>query len=182
MMQSNLIGDKTTFAIEYSFCDDSHDTEIALYVEGINVLAFERNGESYTTRWNIDELAIWLRKFIDEMIEDPYPVDCEGAFAAQKDDAAREYDTDDDELFEKYYQQLYDWNLRHRWHSASSGAVLADVYFQLVGSNVEISWDNRDVDEGVTFKSITGGAKVPLETFRAVVATFLTEYALHWFN
>ncbi len=181
-MQKQLIGDKHVFAIEYSFCSDSHDTEIAMYVNGNNILAFERNGISLTTRWDLDELAIWLRKFIDEMSDDPYPVDCEGRYAAQKDDAAREFDSDDDEVFEAYYQKLYDWNLKHRWHSASSGAILADVYFQQVGDSIEISWDNRNPEDGVVFKNESGGAAVPKEQFCSTVDSFLKEYACHWYQ
>lgn len=180
-MNNRINGDKNIFAIEYSFCDDSHDTEIAMYVGGINVLAFERDGEVFTTRWNIDELALWLRKFIDEMVEDPYPVECDGTFAAQKDDIAREYDSNNDEIFEAYYQQLYEWNLRHRWHTASSGAILADVYFQMIGDTVEVSWDNRNLEDNVTFKSLSGGAKIPKDYFILVMDKFLKEYALHWF-
>lgn len=181
VMLKKIKGDKDVFAIEYGFCDDSHDTEIAMYVDGINILEYERNSELFTTRWNIDKLALWLRKFIDEMAEDPYPVDCGGTFAAQKDDAAREFDSADDEVFETYYQRLYEWDLRHRWHVASSGAILADVYFQMVGDNVEVSWDNRNVEDGVTFKSLTGGAKISKEYFISTVDSFLKDYALHWF-
>ena len=181
-MQKSIIGDKNVFAIEYGFIDESHDTEIAMYVDGNNILAFEKNDECLTTRWNLNELAEWLRKFINEMAEDPYPVDCVGSFAAQKDDSAREFDSDDDEIFEVYYQRIYDWNLRHRWHSASSGAVLADVYFQLVGDNVEISWDNRDVEESVTFKNLIGGSRIPREQFKSTMEAFLKEFTLHWFQ
>ena len=181
-MQKKLIGDKCKFAIEYSFCEGSHDTEIAMYVDGVNILAFDRNGECLTTRWNIDELAMWLRKFIDEMAEDPFPVECEGQFAAQKDDKAREFYTEDIDLFDEYYQKLYEWELRHRWHSASSGAILADVFFQSAGEYVEISWDNRDVENGVSFKNKSGGAKIPKELFRTTVDSFLKQYALFWFN
>ena len=181
-MQRKLVGDKGTFAIEYAFCEDSRSTELSMYVAGKNILAFERDGERLTTCWNLDELTIWLRKFIDEMTFDPYPVNCEGIFAAQKDDNARDFDSDDDELFEAYYQRLYDWNLRHRWHSASSGAVLADVYFQLVGDSVEISWDSRNVEGNVIFTNLSGGREIPKEQFCTVVNTFLREYALQWFN
>ena len=181
MTQNKIIGEKNIFAIEYCFYDDNHDTEISMYVEGANILAFERNGKLLTTRWNIDELAIWLRNFIDEMAEDPYPIDCEGSFAAQKDDIAREYNPDDDDLFDSYYQQLYNWGLKHRWHMSASGAILADVYFQLVGDAVEISWDNRDVESNVTFKYLLGGARIPKEYFKLIIESFLTEYAVHWF-
>ena len=49
----------------------------------------------------------------------------------------------------------------HRWNVTGSGAILADVYFQLVGTGVEVSWDNRDVEENVTFQSLTDSAKIP---------------------
>ena len=181
-MDKKLIGDKNQFAIEYSFFDDSHDTEIAMYIDGSNILEFIRNGNQYTTRWDFDELVFWLRKLIDNMVEDPYPVECDGEYAAQKDDDAREFDSDDEDEFETYYQRLEDWNLRHRWHTESSGAILADVYFQLVGENVEISWDNRMPEDGVVFKNEFGGARIPKELFYQVVDGFLKEYADHWFE
>lgn len=182
MTQRCLAGDKSTFAIEYIFCGDTHDTELFMYIDEVNILAFKRNGEILTTRWNLDDLALWLREFVDHMANDPYPVDCAGEYAAKKDDLAREYDTDDDDAFEAYYQSLYEWNLRHRWHTASSGAILADVYFERVDDVVEISWDNRDIDDSVSFLSEAGGARIPIEQFTYVVNTFLIAYANHWFN
>ena len=181
-MKKRLVGDKQQFAIEYAFLDDSRDTEIAMYVEGKNILSFDRAGQSLTTRWNLDELAEWLRQFLNEMDESPYPVDCAGEYAAQKDDAARDFDTDDEDAFEAYYEKLYEWNLHHRWHHACSGAILADVYFQPVGDCVEISWNNNGMEEGVTFQYLQGGARIRREVFCAVVDSFLKEYADHWFS
>ena len=179
-MQKRLIGDKNIFAIEYAFLDDSQETEIAMYVYGKNILAFERNEETLTTRWNLDELAEWFRQFLNTMAEDPFPVDCEGQYAAQKDDTARSFDSDNDKLFDAYYDKLYDWNLRHRWHPASSGAILADVYFQLVGDHVEISWNNNDSEESIRFLNLNGGAAINRDLFCSVVCSFLEEYASHW--
>lgn len=181
-MKQNLIGIKSKFAIEYTFFEDSHDTELAMYINGMNILAFERNGEKFTTRWNIDELCFWLREFVDKMQEDPFPIDCSGEYAAQKADGARCFDSDDDFIFESYYQKLYDWELKHRWHSASSGAILADVYFQLVGDYVEVSWDNRDVDSRVEFEYEIGGARILKDSFCKVVNSFLKIYAEYWFR
>ena len=135
-----------------------------------------------TTRWYLDELATWLRQFIDAMAEDPYPVQCEEQYAAQKDDAARDFDSDDVDILEASYQKLYSWSLRHRWHPASSGAILADVYFQLVGDNVEISRNNEGAEDEVKFCSLRGGERVQKTTFFIVVDEFLKDYALHWFG
>lgn len=179
---TKIIGDKNVFAIEYNFCQGTHETEFSMYVDEENILSFERNGETLTTRWNLDDLAMWLRKFIDEMDDDPYPVDCEGQYAAQKDDNARNFDSDDDDEFEAYYQKLYDWNLRHRWHAASSGAILADVFFQMVGDYVEVSWDNRNLEDDVMFRYESGGTSIPRELFISTVDEFLKDYAIYWFR
>ena len=182
MTQRKTIGDKRIFAIEYAFFPDSHETELLMYINGSNILSFEHNGELFTTRWNLDELAMWLRKFINEMAEDPYPVNCDGEYAAQKDDNARDFDSEDEEEFEVYYQKLYEWNLRHRWHTASSGGILADVFFQKVSEYVEVSWDNRNLEKDVLFKHKCGGARIPKELFVSTVNAFLRDYAIYWFS
>ncbi len=81
---------------------------------------------------------------------------------------------------EAYYDALYEWNLRHRWHHASYGGILADVWFQLVGNQIEISWDNRDAERGVHFLSLSGGARIPKNVFRLIVDSFLQSYEQHW--
>ena len=180
-MERNLIGVKDVFAIEYLFNDTTHETELGMYLKGNNVLAFELDGMAHTTYWNLDELALWLREFVDNMDEDSFPVAAEGEFAAEKDSVARDYDSDNadaDELFDK----LYEWGCRHRWHVAANGAILADVYFQLVGDEVEISWNNTDLEGPAVFATMTGGARVPREVFIEIVNGFLREYAVHWFN
>lgn len=181
-MANLLIGNKSDFAIEYAFFDEIYETEIAVYIRDNNILAFEENGSILTTRWNLDELAEWLRRFINTMEEDPYPVEVAGQFAAEKDINARDFDSDDDDAFDAYYDKLDEWNERHRWHPASSGAILADVYFQLMGDFVEISWNNTDCEEDVRFLNTLGGSVVPRNVFEYVVDSFLKAYADHWFS
>ena len=179
----NTFSNNTTdFSLRYEFFDESHETELSMFIDGKNILEFERDGQVLTTRWGLDELALWLRDFIDHLSEDPYPVEAIGEYAAIKDINAREFDSDDDQEFDAYYDALDEWNLRHRWHPASSGAILADVYFELVGDYVEISWNNADAEDGVQFRFSLGGCKVPKELFVSQVDAFLKAYALHWFN
>ena len=178
---TKTIGDKN-FSLKYSFFDDTRETELSIIIDGKNILAYQRNGNSFTTRWNLDELAFWLRDFLDNMKEDPYPVDTIGEFAAMKDVSAREFDSDNEKEFDEYYDRLDEWNLHHRWHPTSSGSILADVYFQLVGEYVEISWNNEDADDDVTFNNIIGGKKVKKDLFYKVINEFLQDYAMHWFN
>lgn len=180
-MRKFISNEESSFSITYEFFDETHETQLSMLLDGDNILSFERDGRILTTRWNLDELALWLRTFLDQMKEDPYPVEAEGNYAADKDVAAREFDTDDDAEFDAYYDKLDEWNLRHRWHTASEGAVLADVYFQLVDDHVEISWNNLDPEEGVKFKHELGGTCVSREQFVQEVEAFLRAYADHWF-
>lgn len=175
-----VYGDQT-FAITSVFFNDTYETEIAMIVNGENILAFTKENILMTTRWKLDELACWLREFINSVKEDPYPVDIAGEYAAIKDINAREFDTEDDEEFDAYYDKLDDWNSRHRWHTASSGAILADLYFQLVDNNIEISWNNQDSETNVTFNYLLGGVRIPKESFIRAVDSFLKGYAEHWF-
>ena len=99
---------------------------------------------------------------------------------AMKDISARDFDSDDEDEFDAYYDKLDEWNLRHRWHPASSGAILADVYFQLIGDEIEISWNNEDNGDGIKFQNLLGGARIKKDVFYATVDTFLKAYANHW--
>ena len=180
-MDKNVIGNKSKFAVEYSFFED-HTTEIALFIKNKNILAYTKNGQNLTTRWNLDELVLWMRSFIDAMQPDPYPVECDGDYAAAKDINARDFDSDDDDILDAYYDKLYEWNLRHRWHHVSEGAILADVYFELVDDNVEVSWNNQDNEEGVEFSEILGGQVIAKKDFIDVIEAFLIDYANYWFK
>lgn len=170
-----------TFKISYVFFDASHETEISMLINGKNVLSFERDGKALTTRWDIDELVLWLRNFIDNMKEDPFPVEIKGEYAAIKDIYAREFDTNDEDELDAYFDRLDEWNCQHRWHFASSGAILSDLYFELKKDNVEISWNNLDAEEGVTFEFKIGGEQIPKDQFVNEVNSFINEYANHWF-
>ena len=172
---------ETTFAIQYTFFDESHETELSILVNDANILSFYRDEKKMTTRWNLDELALWLRCFLDNLKEDPYPVEIEGEYASIKDINAREFDTEDDAEFDVYYDKLDDWDMRHRWHPAFSGGILADLYFQLIGENIEISWNNQNPEEGVKFQFELGGVSIPKERFISEVNSFLEAYAMHWF-
>ena len=177
-----LIGNKDYFGIAFAFLDDEKDTEIEMYVNGSNILEFKKQGVIRTTRWNLDELTMWLRDFIDNLKEDPYPVEVKGRYAAEKDDNARDFESEDEDEMDKYYNNLQEWYFRHNWHHASSGAILASVYFQLIGDNIEISWDNRGLDDGFDFTYLRGGDVIEKDLFVKIVNQFLNDYTDYWFD
>ena len=116
-MNTILLGDEKTFGITATFFEDVHTTELSMFAKGKNILAFRQGNEIFTTRWNLDELVLWLKDFISNLSEDPYPVDVAGIYAAEKDDNARNFDSDDEDVFDAYYDKLYEWNERHKEQS-----------------------------------------------------------------
>jgi hypothetical protein len=178
MKNTASFGNKNIFAVECLMFKETHVTEISIFIQGKNILEFEREGVRYTTRWDLDDIVKWLESFLENVKEDPYPVKCEAHYAALKDIEARNFDSDDQELFDAYYDKLDDWNICHRWHPASNGGILADVYFQLVGDQIEISWNNKDDD--IDFTESIGGASITKHVFISVVNSFLKFYNEYW--
>ena len=72
-MDKITIGQKDNFALEYCFYDENRETELAMYINGKNILEFEKNGKILTTKWNLDELVFWLRDFLNRNSEEPFP-------------------------------------------------------------------------------------------------------------
>lgn len=178
---SALFGTIDMFALKCTMFRNEHDTEIGLYIKGRNILEFERNGKMLTTRWNLDDLVEWLRNFLDNMKEDPYPVECDGKYAACKDIEARNFDSDDQEIFDAYYDRLEKWSNAHCWYMTANGAIIADLYFQLVGEQVEISWNNTDAASYVKFSEQLGGASINKQLFVETIDAFIKFYADYWF-
>lgn len=189
--QVTVIGDKSVFAIGYHFFPVEGDadscwpmnrcTGIRLFISGADVMGFTRNGRHVQPAWDFDELVEWLDDFARNSREEPFPYpDVPGNSLADLDYNARDFDSNDDEEFDRYYATLNDWIWSHSWLHARSGAIIPDILFRVLGSDVELSWDNREAEEGVRFDSERGSALVPLATFRDVVSRFVAAYLRHW--
>ena len=105
---------------------------------------------------NINEVQSFslIYSFFNDTHETEIKMMVNGEYAAIKDINARDFDTEDDDEFDAYYDKLDDWNIRQRWHPASGGSILADLYFQLVEGNIEISWNNQEPEEFDTKKAL----------------------------
>lgn len=177
----HAIGDPSDFAIGYRFIGDDRFTVLSMYARGGNLLGFTEEGEHRTTRWAyLEGLVAWLKSFADNMADDPYPLEVEGEFAAQKDDAAREFDSNDMEAFDAYYDLINTWAWNHTWSHESGGAVLSHMFFEYKAGMVELSWDNRDDDPHYVFDCEFDGTRVDAETFKSVVLEFVDTYEKHW--
>lgn len=175
-----LLGEKKTFAIEFrdlpTETGEERLSELSMFVNGRNILGFTRKGVHSTTCWNLDDLVAWLRVYALQMPVDPYPVEADGCCAALKDINSRNFYSEDDTVFDAYYDKLYEWVHRHNWHASSAGAILANVYFEHKESVMEISWNNQDVEEDADFDYLIGWEQVPFDTFNEVLSAFLRRY------
>lgn len=181
LANETVVGDPAVFAIGYAFLGAKRTTELSMYVGGGNLLGFMQDGEHRTTRWPyLEGLVAWLRGFALTMRENPYPLEVEGEFAAQKDAAARTFESDDEEEMDAHYDPISNWAYEHSWRSESGGAILSDMLFEYMGGMVELSWDNRNAEDDVTFDFELGGVRVDAETFHNVVLEFAGAYERHW--
>lgn len=187
--EQTVIGDPSGFAIGYAFMGDDRCTEISMFTNGVNLLGFTKKGTHYTTRWlYLEDLVAWLKSFALNMAEDPFPIEVDGEYAAEKDANARDLAPEiddgcsDEEMdaFDAYLDLFVDWTWAHTWHSESGGAVLSDMFFEYRDGMVEISWDNRGGAAGYVFDCEFGGTRVDAETFKAVVLEFVGAYEKHW--
>lgn len=176
-----IVGNPADFAIGYSFLGEDGFTILAMYVNGRNLMGFTNADGHFTTRWaHLEGLVAWLRNFASDATDDPYPIEVQGEFAAQKDDKAREFDSEDIQEFEAYYGRINEWAWNHTWAHESSGAVLSNIFFEVAGDAVELSWDNRVAADDIAFDCEFGGARVDAETFKKTVLEFVEAYEQHW--
>lgn len=187
--EQTVIGDPSDFAIGYAFIGDDRCTELSMWAEGRNLLGFTREGCHYTTRWlYLEDLVAWINSFALNMVDDPFPIDVDGEYAAEKDANARdlapdfEDDCSDEELdaFDAYIDSFGDWSWNHTWTSERGGAILSHMFFEYKDGMVELSWDNRNPGDGVAFDCEFGGTRVDSETFKAVVLEFVDAYEKQW--
>lgn len=176
-----IIGEPSRFAIGYAFIGDDRTTEMSMYADGVNLLGFTRGGQHLTTRWAyLEGLVAWLKRFAMTMRDDPYPMDVEGEFAAEKDSNARTFESDDLDELDAYYDPICDWAYEHSWASERAGAIVSDMLFECRHGMVELSWDNRSPEDGVSFDCEFGGVRVDAEVFKSVVLGFVDTYERHW--
>ena len=161
---------------------EEHMTEFYFYVNGKNILEYIYDSkEKWTTTGYLDDLMEYLRftlSFIDN--DEPFPYDYEANSAIELDEIARDFDTDDEEEFYKYYDKLNDWRWNHCWHHERAGAYIADVMFRKVGNNIEISWDSEHEGEHVLFTNPKGCVLVPCFEYFDTITDIISEYNQLW--
>ena len=135
-----LLGNKKSFSIGLE--RDEFAYQLAVYIEGRDILQFNKNGVTYNYRWNnCEDIIQWIHENLQYILSnDDFPIEIPGDSAANK--CANVYMMDFDDI--QKYERLQEWIFRHSWFSARAGSYLADIYFTRSGNKIEISWTNRN--------------------------------------
>ncbi len=179
-----MIGTKENIGFELTkISDEQHVCELRFYIRGRNICEWTDliTQQIHTVRWNLDDLIGYLEQTIRFLYgEDDFPVPADGECAAEMDNNARDFESDDEELMLQYYEKLDDWVYRHSWNHARAGAVVPDVLFRRVGDSMEVSWWSDQEDEGRQFTYPYGFCLVPAGKYEELIKELAYEYKLLW--
>lgn len=162
-----LIGDKNSFGIGVG--KDISAYQLSVYIQGNDILQFEKGGEIYTYRWKeCQDIIEWIYENMMYILsDDKFPLSISADSAAEKCEISYKLDFDDIEQ----YEILQEWMFRHSWFSARAGSYLADVYFVRNNNMIEISWDNTNTfkEDGIKFVFPKGKYEVDKNIFEEIM-------------
>ena len=162
-----LIGDKNSFGIGVG--KDISAYQLSVYIQGNDILQFEKGGVIYTYRWKeCQDIIEWIYENMMYILsDDNFPLSISADSAAEKCEISYKLDFDDIEQ----YEILQEWMFRHSWFSARAGSYLADVYFVRNDNMIEISWDNTNTfeEDGIKFVFPKGKYEVDKNIFEEIM-------------
>lgn len=169
-----LIGSRDSFEIALE--KDEAAYQLAMYVQGNDILQIEKDGVRYPYRWGTcQDIIEWFQENRNYIFsDDEFPLSVSAESSAEKCEKC--YCLDFDEM--ERYEVLQDWTFRHSWFSARAGSYLADVFFVKNGDMIEISWDNINTfqEDGIRFVFPKGKYEVDMGTFEKIIERLCALY------
>lgn len=169
-----LIGNKNSFGIELG--KDMSAYQLSVYVQGNDILQFEKGGVVYTYRWReCQDIIEWIHENMKYILsDDKFPLSISADSSAEKCEISYKSDLDDIEQ----YEILQEWMFRHSWFSARAGSYLADIYFVRNDNMIEISWDNANTfkEDGIKFVFPKGKYEVDKDVFEDIMKGVCISY------
>ena len=179
-----MIGNKNKIGFSLKkVSDEEHICQLKVYILGKNVCEWTdlETRQKHTVQWNLDELIDYLYHTIDFIYaDDAFPVETVGNCAAEMDENARCFDSDNDDEMLNYYEKLNDWTYRHSWNHARSGAIVPDMMFRKVGDEIEISWWSDQENEGRKFTYDYGYYRLPSSEYQSLISELFCQYNSMW--
>ncbi len=162
-----LIGNKKTFGIELG--KDMSAYQLSVYVQGKDILQYEKGGVIYTYRWNeCQDIIEWIHENMKYILsDDKFPLSISASSSAEKCEVSFKLDIDNIEK----YEILQEWMFRHSWFSARAGSYLADIFFVRNNNMIEISWDNTNTfkEDGIRFIFPKGRYELDMNVFEEIM-------------
>ena len=181
-----LFGCKGIFAIEYILTNSNFGEkgilgeswgQLRLWVNGNDICEYERNEEKHLYEYNLIYIIEWFHENLKYILNnDPITLPVAGQNSLEIYKNSGEYDTEDDEEFNRWFEIRQEWYSRHNWFWNGSGSFLPDVFFRKVIDNIEIAWDNKEThrESMIEFVNPYGICYIPQNEFQAVMCNFLT--------
>ncbi|MBR2067984.1 MAG: hypothetical protein IJ875_07000 [Solobacterium sp.] len=179
-----IIGNKDTFGFEIKKESESeHTSKLTVFANGKNICEYiDSNGNKRKNIfWDNDELISYLNDTINFFYEnDPFPVQCRGDYAAELDNNARDFDSENEDELDSYFDKLNDWSYKHSWRHARSGAIVPDLLFRVIDNQMEISWWTDYSDEGLSFTNSRGFILVEKNKYIEIISNLFDAYNDMW--
>lgn len=179
-----IIGNKEKLAFDFKKLSEAeHICSLKVYVRGKNICKWKdvNDPKWKTVTWNIDGLIRYLYGTIDFIYHDlPFPFAVDGECAAELDNNARDFESDNDSEIDEYYDKLNEWSYKHSWMHARDGAIVPDVMFRKVEDNIEISWWSDQEDEGRLFQNRYGFILIPCNEYESLITELFNQYNNVW--
>ena len=161
---------------------EDHETAIRFMINGANLMEFYYKDEksSRTSTGNFDDLFEYLEETLSLVESDvPFPYAIEGNDAFDLIRRAEEKAPADDAYID-FFEPVHEWSYSHSWRHARAGSFIPDVLFRKVDDDIEISWDNENIDADVRYTSLRGCVRVPCAMYKAVVLAAIEDYRKLW--
>lgn len=180
-----IFGLKNDFAVEYIIKKNPFDEKgilnktwgiFRLWIDGKNILQY-KNNNSNEYEWNLIYIYDWFKKNIDSiMLEEEFPLKIKGETCLKKFENSLDFDSEDDEIFFKWFDIRQNWYFRHSLSSSCEGSFLAEVFFIKSKDSIEITWNNKNLYEDVIFFSENGFKQISIVKFKNIIMDYLNSF------
>ncbi|WP_411349025.1 hypothetical protein [Paenibacillus sp. WLX2291] len=182
-----IFGERSTFSIEYEFKTNPFDEQglngkswgvFRFWVAGKDICMFYKNNRQHQYEWNLIYIVEWMIQNIHIILdEEEFPLPVQGEHTLELLNHSLEFDSANEEEFERWFDIKQDWEFSHSWFSGRGGSYLPVIYFRRVNDQIEVCWDNEDAyNNQVTFLSLKGLEYIPVGIFESVFTGFIEDF------
>lgn len=179
-------GDIYIFSLKYDFRKNPFNEKgligetwggVEFWVKGKELCGFYKDNLERSYEWNLIYIVEWLAENLSViLVEEEFPLPVQGGTTLELLNNSLNFDSEDDDEFDEWFSKKQDWEFKHSWFSSRGGAYLPDAFFRRIGDKMEISWNNDDLYEDISFVHMRGVELIPICFFESVVKAFIHDF------